>query len=415
MENKKQMNKWLILFVICIGGGIIYIFPYIQYNYYDSMMQTMGLNNIQMGNLLSLYGMLNLAGYFFGGLVADKFKYKYLITFSLLGTGISGFLFAAAPPYPVLLAISAFWSITTVFTYWPAMMKAVKLLGSDGEQGRLFGFREAGFALLSLLFTSTGLFIFNKTGENFSTLLLFYSVIYILAGIVSFLFLPKEGEVETKNEHSVFYGLGYVLKQPKIWLAGGVIFLAYSVGITLGKFAPYLTSVFKMSVSIAAMVSIINEYAIPNVGAVSGGLIVDKVKSSTKVIIFGFIGMAILLAGFVAVPGKPSLLYVVLILGFSIKLIQSAMRGIYFVPVSESKIPDKYVGTAIGVVSVIGFLPDAFLQTIWGGILDANAPEVGYKIIFGTLIVFCIAGAILALILKKKLDNSKSAEATEAK
>lgn len=410
MENKKNMNKWLILFVICIGGGIIYIFPYIQYNYYDSMMKTMGLNHIQMGNLLSLYGMLNLIGYFLGGLVADKFKYKNLITFSLVGTGISGFLFASAPPYYVLLAISAFWSITTVFTYWPAMMKAVKLLGDDGEQGRLFGFREAGFALLALLFATTGLFIFNKTGENFAKLLLFYSIIYIIAGIISFLFLPKEDDKENngvnKNEQSVFQGLGYVLKQPKIWLAGGVIFLAYSVGITLGKFAPYLTSVFKMSTSIAAMVSIINEYAIPNVGAVGGGITVDKVKSSTKVIIWGFIGMAILLTGFIMVPGKPSLLYVVLILGFSIKLIQSAMRGIYFVPVSETKIPDKYVGTAIGVVSVIGFLPDAFLQTIWGGILDTSTPEVGYKLIFGTLIIFCIVGAILATILKKKLNTN---------
>ena len=162
MGKGKQMNKWLLLVVICLGGGIIYIFPYIQYSYYDSMMAEMGLSNVQMGNLMSLYGALNLIGYFFGGMVADKFKYKYLITFSLIGTGISGFVFASAPPYAVLLAVSAFWSITTVFTYWPAMMKAVKLLGSQDEQGKMFGFREAGFSLMSLIFTSVGLVIFNK-------------------------------------------------------------------------------------------------------------------------------------------------------------------------------------------------------------------------------------------------------------
>ena len=92
MGKGKQMNKWLLLVVICLGGGIIYIFPYIQYSYYDSMMAEMGLSNVQMGNLMSLYGALNLIGYFFGGMVADKFKYKYLITFSLIGTGISGFV-----------------------------------------------------------------------------------------------------------------------------------------------------------------------------------------------------------------------------------------------------------------------------------------------------------------------------------
>ena len=166
----------------------------------------------------------------------------------------------------------------------------------------MFGFREAGFSLMSLIFTSVGLMIFNGTGEKFSNLLIFYSIVYILCGLASLFLLPGQDDADTKNENSVFYGLGYVLKSPKVWVAGGVIFFAYSVGITLGKFAPYLTGVFKMSVSVAAMVSIINEYAIPNGGAVAGGLLVDKAKSSSKVILVGFILMGILLTGFVAVP-----------------------------------------------------------------------------------------------------------------
>lgn len=407
MGKEKHINKWILLLIICLGGGIIYIFPYIQYSYYDSMMVELGLSNVQMGNMMSLYGVLNLVGYLFGGLVADKFKYKYLIAFSLIGTGISGFIFASSPSYIVMLGVSAFWSITTVFTYWPAMMKAVKLLGSDDEQGKMFGFREAGFSLAALIFTSVGLVIFKKSGEQFGKLIIFYSVVYIVCGVISVLMLPNQDVTETKNDKSIFYGLGYVLKQPKVWIAGGVIFFAYSVGITLGKFAPYLTGVFKMSVSVAAMVSIVNEYAIPNIGAVGGGVIVDKVKSSTKVIFFGFIAMAVLLAGFVAIPGKPSLLAVVLVLGFSIKLMQSALRGVYFVPVSEIKIPDKYVGTAIGVISVIGFLPDAFLQTVWGTILDNNAVAVGYKMIFGSLIGFCIVGAILTFVLKRMVAKNE--------
>ncbi|MEG0469806.1 MAG: MFS transporter, partial [Longicatena sp.] len=157
----KQMNKWILLLIICLGGGIIYIFPYIQYSYYDSMMSSLGLDNLQMGNLMSLYGILNLFGYFFGGVVADKVNYKNLITFSLIITGISGFLFATFPSYSVMLVICVVWSISTVFTYWPAMMKAIKLLGGDDDQGKMFGFREAGFALMSLLFTSVGLAIFN--------------------------------------------------------------------------------------------------------------------------------------------------------------------------------------------------------------------------------------------------------------
>lgn len=58
--KKTGLNKWLILFIICIGGGIIYIFPYLQYTYYDSMMGALGFDNTQMGTLISVYGMLNL-------------------------------------------------------------------------------------------------------------------------------------------------------------------------------------------------------------------------------------------------------------------------------------------------------------------------------------------------------------------
>ena len=79
MGKGKQMNKWLLLVVICLGGGIIYIFPYIQYSYYDSMMAEMGLSNVQMGNLMSLYGALNLIGYFFGGMVAAKTRHRPLM------------------------------------------------------------------------------------------------------------------------------------------------------------------------------------------------------------------------------------------------------------------------------------------------------------------------------------------------
>lgn len=412
--KKSSMNKWILLMIICLGGGIIYIFPYIQYSYYDSMMNMLGLDNLKMGNLMSLYGTLNLFGYFFGGVIADKFKYKYLITFSLVGTGITGFIFASAPSYSVMMLIAVMWSITTVFTYWPAMMKAVKLLGSEDEQGKLFGFREAGFSLASLAFTSIGLAIFKNTGEDFGALVIFYSVIYVVCGIATFIFLPNQDDTSTKNEQSIFYGLGYVLKSPKVWNAGLVIFCAYSVGITLGKLSPYLTGVFKMGVSVAAMISIINEYAIPNIGAVGGGLLVDKAKSSTKIIMIGFAAMAVLLVGFVAVPGKPSLLYMVIALGFSIKLMQSALRGIYFVPVSEIGIPDKYVGTAIGVISVIGFLPDAFLQTIWGGILDANPGESGFKMMFSILIVFCMVGFILTVILQRSIAKRKKQESESA-
>lgn len=407
--SKKSLNKWLILFIICIGGGVIYIFPYLQYTYYDSMMAALGFDNTQMGTLISVYGTLNLVAYLVGGLVADKFSSKNLLTFSLVGTGLTGFIFSTYPSYKVMLLLSVVWSITTTFTYWPAMMKAVKLLGSSDEQGKLFGFREGLFCLLALVFSLIGVFVFNKTGENFKMLVITYSIIYILCGVITFLFLPndKKDETEATEKHSVLEGLGFVLKQPSIWLVGLIIFCAYAIGITLGRLNPYLTSVFKMGVSTAAIVSIINEYAIGTFGSMGGGIISDKFKSSTKCLKYSFVLMAILLAIFISIPGNPSFLMVAIVFGLSAKLVQAAARGIYFVPLDEIKIPDNYIGTAVGVVSIIGFLSDAFLFTIWGKIMDTYPGVLGYKIMFGSLIGFCAVGFILTMILSKKIKTLK--------
>ncbi len=407
---EKNINKWIVLATICLGGGVIYIFPYIQYTYYDSMMEALGFNHTQMGNILSIYGMLNIIAYLFGGVIADRIHYKSLLVFSLIGTGLSGFFFATFPSYSAMILLSIVWSITTIFSYWPAMIKAVKLLGQSDIQGRLFGFREAGFALAGLLFASIGLFIFRLTGENFSSVLLFYSIAYIACGVITFLFLPRKTQSledlsESKHHPDMWAGLRYAVKNPNVWLAGFLVFFAYSVGTALGRFAPYLTSVYKMGVTTAALVGIISEYLVPNLGAVGGGLVVDKVKSAIKVITWCFVLMGVLLGVFVALPGDPNIIFIVIIMGLSIKLVQSSLRGIYFVPVDEIGVPDTYVGTVVGMVSIIGFLPDAFIFTVWGRVLDSFSGEVGYRIIFSSLIVFCIVGATIAHILGKRTRN----------
>lgn len=396
---------WLMLFVICLGGSIIYIFPYLQYTFYDSMMAELGFNNTQMGNVMSVYGSLNLIAYFIGGIIADRFSSRNLIAFSLVATGVTGFWFATFPSYGAMLVISVIWSFTTIFTYWPATIKAVKLLGDSGVQGRLFGFREALNSLGALIFSSTAMFIFTSSGENFRNVVIFYSITYVVIGIISFIFLPHD-EGDKSEKKNLFAGLGYVLKNPLVWLIGFIIFFGYAVGSIMGRLTPYLTSVFKMGVATAGIVGIINSYGVGNIGAVAGGLITDKMKSSTRFLRWCFVIMAVLLVIFVAVPGVPSFLMAAIIMGLAVRLVQTAVRGVYFVPLDEAKIPAEYLGTAAGVVSVIGFAPDAFLFSVYGKIIDTMSEVTGYKVMFGSLVGFCIVGFILTSILIKMFKKN---------
>lgn len=402
---------WLMLIVICLGGSIIYIFPYLQYTFYDSMMAELNFTNTQMGNVMSVYGALNLIAYFIGGIIADRFSSRILITFSLVATGLTGFWFATFPSYTSMLVISVIWSFTTIFTYWPAVIKAVNQLGESDVQGRLFGFREALNSLGALIFSSTAMWIFTNSGENFRNVVIFYSITYVAIGIISFIFLPKDSGTKDGEKRNLFAGLGYVLKNPMIWVIGFIIFFGYAVGSIMGRLTPYLTAVFKMGVTTAGIVGIINSYGVGNIGAVAGGLITDKMKSSTKFLRLCFVLMAVLLAIFVAVPGVPSFLMAAIIMGLAVRLVQTAVRGVYFVPLDEAKIPAEYMGTAAGVVSVIGFLPDAFLFSVYGKIIDSMSEVTGYKVMFGSLIGFCVVGFILTTILMGMFKkNAKKAE-----
>lgn len=409
MSTGKKHNMWVLLAILCLGGSIVYIFPYLQYTFYDSMMAELGFNNTQMGNIMSVYGGLNLIAYFLGGIIADKVPSRILITASLVVTGITGFWFASFPSYTSMMIISVIWSITTIFTYWPATIKAVKLLGSSDVQGKLFGFRETLNSLGALVFSSVAMIIFTRTGDNLRNVILYYSVIYIVSGVLSYLFLPKADLADNTPRQSIFAGLGYVLKNPTIWLIGLVIFFGYAVGTTMGKLTPYLTSVYKMGVATAGIVGIINTYGVGNIGAPVGGILTDKMKSATRFLKWCFVAMAVLIAAFIAVPGVPSFIFVAIILGLSIRLVQTAVRGVYFVPLDEARIPTEYLGTAAGVVSVIGFSSDAFLFSVYGNIIDTMSEVTGYKVMFGSLIGFCVIGFILTVLLTRRLKAAKAA------
>ena len=64
-------------------------------------------------------------------------------------------------------------------------------------------------------------------------------------------------------------------------------------------------------------------------------------------------------------------------------------------------------GTAAGVVSVIGFAPDAFLFSVYGKIIDSMSEVAGYKVMFGSLIGFCAVGFVLTSILIRMFQKAE--------
>ncbi|HDX9576904.1 TPA: hypothetical protein ROX88_000373 [Bacillus pseudomycoides] len=73
--------------------------------------------------------------------------------------------------FPGYYGVLAVWIVFALFAeaaYWPSLIKAVRLLGDKDEQGRVFGFLEAGRGVVDTIiaFGALGIFSWLGSGET---------------------------------------------------------------------------------------------------------------------------------------------------------------------------------------------------------------------------------------------------------
>ena len=394
-------KKFSILFIICMANSLIYTLPYLQSTYYDSMQAAYGFTHVQMGNLVSAYGIFNIFANFFGGVAADLFDTKKLFVFSMVATGLSGLYSATMPSYPVMLAISVFWSVSTTLTFWSAMIKAVKNLADDAHQGQVFGLKETMCCIISLVFSMSALAVFRVTGENFTILLVLYSVMHILVGILVAVFMPALPPVGQANVKELVSGVGAVLRLKGVWLIGMTIFFTQSAAIIFGRFTPFLTGIGGLSASTVAFITIIAANGFANIGSLSGGKISDAIGSPAKFIAWVFAAVGIVTTVFLFIPWGSKTVWLCVVVAVLLRIFNGALRSVQFATMSQVDIPPQLIGTASGIISIIGYMPDVFGYTLCGVAMEKFAPVIAYRVIFTALVGCCIMGIIVSVSLHR--------------
>ncbi|MFT5297820.1 MAG: nitrate/nitrite transporter NarK, partial [Colwellia sp.] len=142
------------------------------------------------------------------------------------------------------------------------------------------------------------------------------------------------------------------------------------------------------------------------IAAISAGFLADRFIAS-RIIIVGFI-ITFICYGlmFVIDPAtafsSASVGYLIIFINLIISMFAVfAIRGVYFSLIAESKTSNKFTGTAVGVISVLGFTPDIFFASISGRILDANVGLVGFQNYFLFLSIFSIVGILTTSLFVK--------------
>jgi hypothetical protein len=73
-----------------------------------------------------------------------------------------------------------------------------------------------------------------------------------------------------------------------------------------------------------------------------------------------------------------------------------AARSLYFAVMQRGQIPLVLTGTAVGLISLIGYTPDIFAGPAMGYLLDASPGVAGHQHVFWMLAIFSFVGGIAA-------------------
>ena len=171
-----------------------------------------------------------------------------------------------------------------------------------------------------------------------------------------------------------------------------------------------------MSVTAGAVLAAAKRYVTP-VSNVGGGYLADKFGTS-RLLLISFLVMAIGTAAILLLPLNDSSTIVFVIVFLIIYFFYNVNYPLTWAMMDEGAIPERVSGTAAGIISTIGYLPEVFVSLLAGALIDGHPGVAGYRMFFGFLIAMLLLGAVFVVVwqrfLRKHGLGKGSAAKTEA-
>lgn len=410
--NMDQKAPWYYLILLILAGEAVFILPFVLPRIFrPTVLDVFQIENFEWGLATSPYGIVAVLSYLLGGPLADKYPPRKLMAIALWLTAIGGLVFATFPSLGVLQVLFGYWGFTTIFLFWAPMIKATRVWGGADSQGRAFGLLDGGRGLTGALFGLLGVLIFSifvsdnvetasfiERQEAFKYVIYCASIIISIVGVLTWFFM-KSGvnEKEILLERISVNQIVSVLKLPSVVLLMVIILCAY-VGYKITDIlSQYANEVMLYDQVKSAQVGTFLQFLRPTTGILIG-LLVDRFRISFALIL-SFVACIIggvLFASGIIEPSATALFFISIIV---IAVGVYAARALYFAVMQEGKIPLVLTGTAVGLISLIGYTPDIFASPAFGYLLDAHkGEELGFQNVFWMLTGFSIVGCVASVI-----------------
>ena len=396
--------------MLILAGESVFILPFVLSRVFrPTVLEAFSLDNTQLGLCFSVYGIVALLSYLFGGPLADRFPPRKLIAVALWMTGLGGLVYASFPGYTVLRILYGYWGFTTIFLFWAPMIKATRVWGGMGSQGKAFGFLDGGRGLVGALFGALGVFVFSlfldadpggATPEQrqgaFRQVILVSSGIVMAVGVLVWFFMKMErrAEKEILLEKITGSQVREVLRLPAVWLLMVIILCAYVGYKITDVLSLYARDVMLYDQVAAAQVGTFLLFIRPVIGVLIG-VVADRTQTTLWLFVsfvVSFLGALLFASGIISASATALFFISILVVATGVY----AARSLYFAVMQKGRIPLVLTGTAVGLISLIGYTPDIFAGPAMGLLLDRSPGEAGHQHVFWMLAAFSSIGGIAA-------------------
>ena len=185
-----------------------------------------------------------------------------------------------------------------------------------------------------------------------------------------------------------------MLRLPSVQLLMVIILCAY-VGYKITDiFSLYAQDVMLLNEVASAEVGTVLLFARPAVGVLIG-IVADRSRPSLFLFIgfvIAFFGSLIFASGVVENVSYAMFIFSIMIVALGVY----AIRSLYFAVMQSGRIPLVLTGTAVGIISLVGYTPDIFAGPAMGYLLDASPGLKGHQHVFWMLAVFSFVGGLAA-------------------
>lgn len=418
MENSISRGRTVLLFLILsFCAGMAYFTPLLKFTFYDQMMAALSLDDIQINVLSSVYALVNTIVYPVSGFLGDKFSAKKLIAISMFGMAVFTVLYAFTTAYVPLIIIHAFFGIFAVGTFWTAYIKSIRNLGSEKDQGKLFGMSEGTRGIGQAVVGFIAVWIIALCGGvslGFKMMLLFTAVIYVVLGVLVLIFVPDteavvKDETEGKKENAFLRAF----KIPGTWIAILLLMSGFSLWLLGNTYlTTYSVRVLGISSQTASTLGIVRSYIIVLAAGFLGGWLIDKFSFKGKAF---FIFFALCLAITAGIMGLGSMVMLSIVLTMALTLLTNIIKSTYWSILGQAGIPPEMTAMCTGIISFVAFIPEAIITVICGVWLTnaeaAGNVAAGFNQIFLFMIFWAVLGILAGALLVRRTKKLKASGA----